>query len=217
MTRQVEKIVTTVLKAQYKLKEDPEVRVNSHPVLVKLFFGRVDDIEVKAKDVKTSEEVTITDLSVSIKGLRIDLADWVRRRRLSVKDVDSVAVTVVLSEQEVNRYLTKLLPGSRVTLLDGKIRYRGKIGYLAGNMTMDLLGRFKLGPSNRLTFMPDPGEIEKLNVSQEVKQYLSEALVVDYALPELPGGFDITSVVVKPGKIVIKGEMTEFDFIREEI
>ncbi len=217
VTRQAEKIVKASIKSQFKLAKDPEVHVTSHPILIKLALGNVDHIDVKAENVATSHDVTITDLSVSINGLRINMLSWIQKRRLSVQSVDSVFVTVVLSEKEVNRYLSKLLPGSTVKLLGGKIRYHGKIGFLAGGMKMDIRGRFTLGSNNRLTFIPELQDIEKMNVAPDVKQYLSDALTVDYALPELPGGFKITSVVLKPGKIVVKGKLEEFDFVREEI
>lgn len=212
-TNQVERIASQALMESMDLKNKPDVKVSSRPIIVKLILGRIDSLEISAKDVPTTIGITISELSVDIKELEFKPRDWVTRRRLIVEDIDEANVELMMSEKEVNKYLAKVLPDSRVELEDDNVNYKGIIVDILGvTLEYTINGKIVLEDSNKVKFIPNIEAINQLNAPQEVRDYLLEVLTVDYQIPGLPGGFEIESVKTKPNELIINGSLDEFDF-----
>lgn len=213
ITRQVESIISTAVKKQFRLTKEPYITVVSHPILPKLAVGRIDRIKIAAEKVKGANLIEFERVSLNASNLRFDTGDWVGRKKLTVKGVDSVETSVVISEKELNKYLETLLPGATVRLLNGKIRYHGKLGFFMTEKKLDVGGRIELTESDTIRFITDKEDIAALPVAKDIKDYLTDALAVEYPIPDLPGGLTVSDIKVTKGRITITGELTEFDFI----
>lgn len=215
-TSQAERIVGTALKAQFKLKEEPEVTVSSHPILVKLALGRVDRISVEARRVQPTSTVELDTLSLDIRGLRFDPLSWAQRHKLVIRGVDSAKTVVVLSEQDLNAYVKTMLPDSSVKLKNGSLVYHGKLGYLGNGKVLDIGAKVEAGQENTIKIIPSNKDIDALPLSLNDREYLKDALLVEFPVPDVPGGLQVTGITIKPGTLTIQGELTRFDFATGE-
>jgi len=206
-------LIADQLRQSLRLRETPTVRVSLHPLLYKLVIGRVDDVYVKVSDIDAKEGFTIDSAEVQIKGVKVDMLNLLRTRQLSVERIDEGQIRVVLSEKAVNDLIGGQLPGSKVKLEKGKIAYTGDLPYLLPGFSFTVSGTVSVLPDNTLSFKPAPEDIDKLAVPQEVKDYLGDALSIDYRVLELPDGVTLTGVKVTPGQMTIEASIESLDAI----
>ncbi len=209
----IQSLVADQLRQSLKLTENPTVKINMHPLLYKLIIGRVDSVYVKASNVDAKEGFTVDTAEVQIKGIKFNLQTLLKTRQMSVERIDEGQIRVVLSEKAVNDLVGGRLPGSKVKLDKGKVTYTGDLPYLLSGFTFTVSGTVAILPDNTLAFKPSPEDIAGLAAPQEVKDYLGDALSIDYRVLELPDGVNLTKVTVTPGKMTIEATIDSLDNI----
>ncbi len=211
----VQYLIADQLQQSLMLRDAPTVRVSIHPLLYKLIIGRVDSVYVKVTDVDAKEGFTVDSAEVRIEGVKVDMVKLLRTRQLKVQRIDEGQIRVVLSEKAVNDLVGGQLPGSKVKLEKGKVVYTGDLPYLLPGFSFTISGTVSVLPDNTLSFRPSPEEIDGLAVPQEVKDYLGDALAIDYRVLELPDGVILTDAKVTTGQMSIEASIESLDDIMQ--
>lgn len=209
----IQSLIADQMQENLKLQERPEVLVSMHPLLYKLIIGRIDSAYVKATNFKAKEGFTVDLAEAQIKGIKFYPLKLLRTRQPSADGIDEGQIRVVLSEKVVNDLVGGQLPGLKVKLEKGQIKYMGDMPYLLPGFTFTVLGTVSVLPDNTLAFDPVPKEIAGLPVPQEIKDYLVDALTIGYRVIELPDGVVLSTVEVAPGKMTIEASIDSLDGI----
>lgn len=212
LTSQAESQLSSVVQKKLNLASPPEVKIIAHPLLFKLYQGRIDYIQIDADNV-TYDQFKADQIVVTIKNLEFDSDQLLSRRELLVKKVDLGLVKVVISEAEVNKYAQGILSGSRIKLEKGRLRYLGTVTYFGQTVNLDIKGRIVVSGNQAISFFPDKEGIEDLAAPDFVKSYLAESLSTQLTLPDLPITVKLLSVEVEPGRLVIDGQITDFGLL----
>jgi hypothetical protein len=213
----VTNLVQEQVQTDLKLNEKPVVRIEMHPLVYNLIVGRIDNVYIKAKDVKTKQDFTIDTIEVDVDGLRFNTLQVLKTRRPVVNNIDGGEIKVVLSEKAVNDLVSGQLPGSHVKLEKGNLKFTGDLPYLLPGFTYTVSGTVSVLPDNVLEFKPVPQDIAGLPVPQEIKDYLGGALAIKYGLEEIPDGLEITGVEVSPGKMTFNASIITLDGIVDSV
>ncbi len=209
----VESLIADQIQQGLKLSDTPTVKINMHPLLYKLAIGKIDSVYIKADNIDTKEGLSVQTAEVTIKGIKFNPVRLLQTRQPSVDNIDEGQVRVVLSEKAVNDLVGGQLPGSTVKLAKGKVIFTGDLPYLLPGYIFTVSGTVVVLPDNTLSFKPNMNEIAGLPVPQEVKDYLGDALAIDYRVLELPDGVTLTKVTVAPGKMTIEATIDSLDDI----
>lgn len=214
VTAKTQDVVASQIDANLGTQQIPEVIISMHPILYKYFTGRVDLIKIHAVGFKMKYGTVVDTADIQLKGLKFDPIELLRSRSLSViKGVDSGTARIVLSEEAVNILVAERLPGGTVKLEKGAFRYVAEMPYVLPGVKIDTVGDVLVMPGNVLRFQPRPGEIEKLQIPQDIKDYLLSALAVDYQLNDIPTGIELTKVTSDVGKLTIDADITDLSFL----
>lgn len=209
----IQSLIADKMQQSLKLQERPEVLVSMHPLIYKLIIGRIDSVYVKVTNLKAKEGFTVDLAEVQVKGVKFDPLSLLRTRQPSVDSINEGQIRVVLSEKAVNDLVGGQLPGSKVKLEKGKIKYTGGLPYLLPGFTFTVSGTVAVLPDNTLAFKPAPEKIAGLPVPQEIKDYLRDALAIEYRVLELPEGVVLTGAEVTPGKMTIEASIDSLNGI----
>jgi hypothetical protein len=209
----IQTLIAEQMRQGLKLQETPEVKISMHPLLYKLVVGQIDSVYVKATNIDAKEGFTVDMAEVNIKGIKFDTMALLRTRQPTVSGIDEGQIRIVLSEKAVNDLIGGQLPGATVKLEKGRIKYSGDLPYDLPGFTFALTGTVTVMPDNVLLFKPTLEEIAGLPVPQEIKDYLANALAVEYRVLELPEGVVMTAATVTPGKMTIDASIDSLDEI----
>lgn len=213
ITRQVEDRIAIVVRNKLNLTSTPQVKVSAHPILLKIYQGRIDSIVTEIANAPF-DQTNIEKVVVNIKNLQFDFSLLMREGELAIIGADSAQVRIIVSESEVGRYLQSYLPGSKVRLERGKVRYTGTFSFLGQSFNLDLWGRVVLENNNSVSFRPDRESIDRLTVPEAAKDYLVESLSFKAPIPNLPANVSISSLKVESGKLTVTGIITNFRSFR---
>lgn len=210
LTWQAESQLASIIQKKLNLSRPPEVKIIAHPLLFRLYQGQIDYIQIDAADVP-HDQFKADRIVVIIKNLQFDTSLLLSQRELTVRKVDQGLIKVVISEAEVNKYVQQILPGSRIELEKGKVRYSGKIRYSGQELNLNLFGTVRVDSvNNAISFFPDRRGLERLPVSSEVRDHLASELATQVKLPDLPISLRLVGVRVEPGRMTIEGQISNF-------
>ena len=198
------------------LKPDqiPKVIISMHPIIYKFFAGRIDRVYIEATGFKLKYGTLVEKAGVDLKGLNFSPMNAIKTRQLTaIKSVDSGTVRIVLSEEAVNILIADRLPGGTVKLEKGAFRYVAEMPYVLPGVRIEVLGEVTVLPDNTLRFKPKAGELEKLDIPQDIKDYLIGALAVDYKLEDVPAGIELSKVTLSAGRLTIDADITDLSFL----
>lgn len=212
LTSQAEGQLSSIVQKKFNLPRRPEVEIVAHPLLFKLYKGQIDYIQINASDV-TYEQFKADQITIKIKNLQFDSSEFLSRRQLLVEKVDQGLVKIVISEAEVNKYIQEMVPGSRIKLERGELRYLGSVTYFGETFTLDVKGKVAVSGNQAISFFPDVESIKELTVPDSVKTYLTESLLTQIMLPDLPVVVKLLGAKVEPGRLTINAQITDFGLL----
>lgn len=197
------------IKTSQNLKRKPEITIYMHPLLYKLAIGRVDRVVITADNLKLPDRPTITRLDAEVKGIHFSLLEIIKTRQpAAIKRIDEGSARIVLSEKAVNELMTISLAGSTIKLEEDGLWYVTSFPYIGMGATMNIPGDIKVIAGDTIAFQPDLDRITILPLSQEEKDYLADALAVEYKPDELPEDVTLRKITVKKGCLIIDLEFT---------
>ena len=218
LTAKTQSLAAEQIGENLKTQRTPKLEISMHPIIVKYVMGRIDRIYLEAVDFKMSYGLQITKATVELNDVRFDPWQLIKTRRLSaVKSVDSGTAKIVLSEQAVNDLVAQRLPGSAVKLEKGRFRYIGDLSNVFPGATLDVAGEIKVLPDNTVRFAPAAGTIEQLPLPQDVKDYLANALLVEYRIEDIPEDMELTRITVAPGRLTLEADILSLDFLTQGV
>ena len=205
-----EKIMT-----DYKLKKKPEITIDMHPLLYKLFVGEVDRVSISAEDVKLPERPEISKVDAEVKGIHFSLLEIIKTRQpAAIKRIDEGGARIVLSEKAVNEFMANNLAGSTIKLREDGLWYVTSLSYIGAGTAMSIPGDVKVITGDTVAFQPDIDRITILPLSQEEKDYLAGALAVKYRIDEMPEGVSLKKITVQSGRMIIDCEFTGTNLLK---
>jgi hypothetical protein len=214
VTAKTQDIAAQQIDANLNPQQIPTVILSMHPILYKFLTGRIDRVVITAQGFKMKYGLYVDIATIDLKGLKFDPVALAKTKQITaVKSVDSGTARIVLSEEAVNALVAERLPGGTIKLEKGAFRYVADMPYVLPGVKIDVLGDVTVMPDNTLRFKPKPGELEKLDIPQDIKDYLISALAVDYKLEDIPEGMELTSVVIDPGKLTVDAAITDLSFL----
>lgn len=214
VTYRTEGLAASQVDAILQPEQASTVGISMHPILLKLFLGRVDEMTVEAQGFKMQYGLEVQQARLDVKGLKVDFWALLKTRQISaVKSIDSGSARIVLSEEAINALIETRMPGAVVKLDRDRFRYHDDLTALVAGAVIDVPGRITVLPGNTLRLEPLPGEIEKLALPQDVKDYLTGSFTVDYKLYDIPDSIELTKVTLRPGQAVLDAKITSLDFI----
>lgn len=207
----LESLIADKLQSSLNLKKKPVVKVDMFPAAVKIFTGRIDRVYFKAENATLNEGFPAKEVETEIKGIRFDPLRVLKTRQPSIKGMDEGWVKIVLSEQTVNALVADRFPGAVVKLEKGRFHFTGEMTFSDPAFVIDILGSIVVLRDNRLGFRPQVDQIAALPVSQEVKDYLMNALTTEYKVDNMPQGLTLTGVTLNPGTLTIECSIDALD------
>lgn len=209
VTRQVEDRIAILVRDRLNLTTTPHVEVFAHPILLKIYEGRIDSILVEVSNAPV-DQTNLEKVVVKVKNLRFDTGLLMRTGELAIIGADSAQVKIVVSEREVSRYLQSFLPGSVVKLERGRVRYTGTFSFLGQNFNLDIWGRVVLEDHSSMVFQPDRESIDRLTIPGAAKDYLVNSLSFQAPVPNLPSNLSISNIIVESGRLTVIGTIADF-------
>lgn len=215
LTSQAESQLASIVQKKLNLSRPPEVKITAHPLLFKLYQGQIDYIQISADNV-IYDKFNADQIVVTIKNLEFDSSLLLSRRELLVEKVDAGLLKIVISEAEVNKYAQGILPGSRIKLEKGRLRYLGKVSYFGQEIDLNLVGRIGIDPAGTsLSFFPDEASLNSLPVPSAARDYIAAAVSTELTLPDLPINVKLVGVEIEPDRLIIKGQITDFGLLKQ--
>ncbi len=215
VTYKTESLAATQVDEVLKPDMPSTVTLSMHPIIVRLFQGRVDEVTLDIEGFKMKYGLNVQKAHLDVKGLHVDFWELAKTRQLSaLKSLDSGSARIVLSEEAVNRLVAARLPGATIKLERNRFRYQDDISTLLPGVILDIPGVIIVKPGNMIQLQPLAGAIEKLGLPQDVQDYLRDAFTVDYKLYDIPDGIELTKIALQPGQAVVDAQITSFDFIK---
>jgi hypothetical protein len=214
VTARTQSLVAAQVEASLKTEQTPSVIISMHPILYKFFAGRIDRFYIKAEGFKMKYGAFIDTAEIELKGVKFGPMNLIKTKQMAaLKSMDSGTARIVLSEQAVNDLVAERLPGGTVKLEKGAFRYVADMPYVLPGVTINALGDVTVMPDNTLRFKPKPGELEKLDIPQDIKDYLISALAVDYKLEDVPPGIELSKVTIDTGRLIIDADILDLTFL----
>lgn len=218
VTAKTQSLAAEQIGENLKTQRTPKLVISMHPIIVKYAMGKIDRVYLEAADFKMTYGLQITKATVELNDVRFDPWQLIKTKRISaVKGVDSGTAKIVLSEQAVNDLVAQRLPGSTVKLEKGRFRYIGDLSNVFPGANLDIAGEIKLLPDNTVRLAPATGTIEALQLPQEVKDYLANALMVDYRIEDIPEGLELTRLTLAPGRLTLEADILSLDFLTQGV
>ncbi len=218
ITYKTEALAATQVDEILKPDMPSSVTLTMHPIIVRLFQGRVDEISLDVEGFKMKYGLNVQKAHFDVKGVKVDFWSLAKTRQLSaLKSLDSGSARIVLSEEAVNRLVAARLPGATIKLERNRFRYQDDISTLMPGVVVDVPGLIIVKPDNTIQLQPLAGTIEKLGLPQDIQDYLRDAFTVDYKLYDIPDGIELSKITLQPGQALIDAKINNFDFIKAGI
>ncbi len=194
-----DRALATQLNSQ--LGTPPSVHVGGFPFLTQAVAGRYDDIEVTAPRV-TRSGLVLTDLSASLRGVRVPLSAALGGSVSSVP-VDRLSVAAVVPFAG----LQSRAKGLTLTQSGDGVRVSGSLRVLGRDLAASALASVALDGTT-LVLRATSIEVDGAPVAGSVASALTGRLDLRIDLSDLPYGVRVTSVRATPAGVAVTGTAT---------
>lgn len=214
VTARTQGLVAAQVDASLNPEQMPNVIISMHPIIYKFFAGRIDRVEIEASGFTMKYGTVVDNATIVLNGLKFDPMNLIKTKQLAaIKSMDSGTARIVLSEEAVNILVADRLPGGTVKLEKGGFRYVADMPYVLPGVKIEALGDVTVMPDNTLRFALRTGELEKLAIPQDIKEYLIGALAVEYKLEDMPEGFELSKAETGTGLLTIDADITDLTIL----
>lgn len=185
-------------------------KVDKSPAILML-GGKFDKITADASDVKT-DKITFRTMHISLTGVDVDIQSLLTSRKLVLQQLNDVAITATLSQEELATFLNNSVKGVKnavVNITSGKVEVNSALT-LGGFARVDvkLEGRIAGDRENqRITFVTDRFLLNNTPVGNIGGSLLTEVPLVD--LKKLPFGVNVRDIVMEDGQVIIYADNRE--------
>lgn len=185
-----------------------EVEATSFPS-IKLLWGDFDLLRVDARQAKIGE-LEVSGFLFDARGVAVDPAALLLRRRMHFRHIQHLKATIFLSEEGLNRYFKTVaqtaVPAS-VQLLEDKVVARATVTVLGMPLNLRVEGHFVLAEDGRaIRFQPQRLEVQNSPLPPLVLQLLRDQLILPVELRELPVPIRLTNLRLEEGRLYLFGE-----------
>ena len=179
-----------------------KARVTKSPAMAML-SGSFDSVDVEIREAKL-DKLIFSQLQVHLTGVQLHRENLFLRRIITLEQVGEAALTAVISQEEVARYLNQNVKGVKnavVTIDAGKMQATSSfaLGGLA-NVAVTLEGRI-VKNGQKLTFVTDKLALNNATVGYFGGAMLTEIPLAD--LTKLPFGVTVREIVLNQGKLTL--------------
>lgn len=184
-----------------QLGTTPSVHVRGFPFLTQALAGRYADVEVTAPQV-TRSGLTLTDLTASLRGVRVPLSAVVGGSVTSVP-VDHLSVAAVVPYAS----LQSRAHGLTLAQAGAGVRVGGTLRVLGRDLAASALATATLD-GTALVLRATSIEVGGVPVAGSVASALTGRLDLRIDLSDLPYGVQVTSVRATPAGVAVTGAAT---------
>jgi len=165
--------------------------------------GQFDSIAVTA-DHPQMDKIIFSEMSIALTNAHLDMGTLLRQHTVALQSVDGVAITAVMTQDELARYLSQTIKGVKnavVVMSHDKIKVTSQfsIGILP-NLSVSLEGRI-VGDGQKIKFVTDQILINNTAAGNLGGALLTEFPLVD--LNKLPFHVNVRDIVMESGKVSI--------------
>lgn len=192
-----------IRKAMDRYFRNPEfLRVEFFPTpkaeLVRGYFERID-IQMKNTTIKI---LNVTEASVSLRGLRIDLRELYEEGTIELLNAEESKFRFLISEESVNKaILEKNVPilDPHMKFNNGHLVFRGKWRTLFFKSDVETKGRLEVIGGNKIAFYPDRVKLNSVPIPKFIRNTIVRKInpIIDLETMSLISGVD--QIILKEG------------------
>ena len=170
---------------------------------IAMLSGSFDSVAVDVREAKI-DKLIFSQLEANLTSVQLNRENLFLRRTITLEQVGDAALTAVISQEEVARYLNQNVKGVKnavVTIDAGKMQATSSfaLGGLA-NVAVTLEGRI-VKNGQKLTFVTDKLALNNATVGYFGGAMLTEIPLAD--LTKLPFGVTVREIVLNQGKLTL--------------
>lgn len=166
----------------------------------KVLKGEIKYLYLEIEDYNMGD-FTLKELKGEFWGLRINLLKLLKDKKIVVRNLEKGKINIVLDNDNLSKIVKKRYPGWDIKIIDDKIR----VGF-----TLNVLGKKVLALGEGIIV---PAKNKSLEFKLDSLNLGGYSLPVAYTFPinislrEIPFTFQISTVKIRQGKILIQGKI----------
>ena len=175
--------------------------VTKSPAMAML-SGSFDSVDVEIREAKL-DKIIFSQLQVHLTGVQLHRENLFLRRIITLEQVGEAALTAVISQEEVARYLNQNVKGVKnavVTISTGKMQAVSSVGLGGFTVAVAVEGRI-ISDGRKLSFVADRFGLNNAATGNLSGMMLTEIPLVD--LQKLPFGVTVREVILDQGKLTL--------------
>jgi hypothetical protein len=209
--KQAETMLQKAIQDSLTSYEEVNVTVKSFPAF-EILLGRVDRLSVSAT-MLSKDDIRIHQAEIDLKGLKFYVGKGSSNKGFTVRSVDNGEAYVILTEEDLNEYISSQLGGTRsitVELTKGEGIIRGLFDIAGTSIELAINGEFQPAGSG-LVFRPRGLKVQDTYVPRDLVDEILNTLNLRLDLSKLPFPLSVTSVKPHEGKLEVRAETRLYD------
>lgn len=204
-----EKIKESVDKRlQSKIGPAQSYEVGVSGSLIDLIRGKVAGLDIQGNKVKLRNGVTLDDLHVQLKGVKLD------PRKAIILAIDKASFEGSLAQNELNNYVRNKHPDIsdiNIALQDGYLTMTARPMMLRYNTIVNAQGTLEISEGDRLILNFNKVQSAGKSASESSCAYLEGAVNPVFDTRDMSFHPKLTSVTIVPGAIKLVGHFDSLD------
>jgi hypothetical protein len=186
--------------------ERVSVQVMAFPAL-QLLAGRLQRLTVDVRQVEL-DGLKVEAFLVDAQNLVIDAQKLRRGEGVQVRAADSLRVSAVIAEEDLNAFFWSKLDPSRafsIELEPDVARLRGSVSFLGHSIGLTVNGHFEVVQPTQVSFVVDEVKVEKMSLPRFLMESLAKRWSVQIDLAQSAVPLEISDVRVGRERLFIYG------------
>lgn len=182
------------------LGDDVQVDIRGFPLLLQVFQGRVDAVEVSVSD-RVIEDLRVSELAVQLEGIRAD-GQILGNGPLTLR-IDRATASAVIEERAIQAFLKRRGHDVTIDIRDGEVEVRATRSVFGRKRTFTAVGPIILEGED-IVFRPREVSWDGPSFPG-ANETARRATTVREELPSLPADVRLTDLAMKEGFLELAG------------